>query len=82
MRHITSAQVCETVLQEAPAMGPATAVAALGIVSTRWQALAHEDATPGMGDGRDTGRALVYSALETLLFRVASGGEQASDDGG
>ena len=60
-------------------MGPATAVAALGIVSTRWQASVHVNAIPGMDDGWDNGRTLVDSALETLVFRIASGGKQASD---
>ena len=78
----TFLQVCEAVLQVAPTMVPATAVAALGIVSTRWQASEHVNAIPGMVDGRDNGRALVDSALETLVLRIASKGEQASDDVG
>ena len=63
-------------------MVPATAVAALGIVSTRWQASVHVNAIPGMVDVWDNGQALVDRALETLVFRIASGGEQASDDVG
>lgn len=62
-------------------MGSATAVTALGIVSARWQASAHEDVTPAMGDGPDNCRALVDNALEALVFRIAYEGKKASDEG-